>query len=443
MTTTYNPSDPAYFDEVDLRGEIDRVFELCHGCRMCFNYCGSFPTLFGFIDGRDQQHAELSHAEQDLVVDECFQCKICYVKCPYTPPHEWMLDFPRLMMRANAVRVSSGSRSFKEKVTDQVLAQTDLVGRVSSAMAPLANRFVTRPKTRIRRVMEQLSGVSAVRVLPPYSKVRFSRWFRDRLPRLIAYPKASASIFPSCFVEYMEPRIGADLVSVLEHNDVSCSLPEGVQCCGAPWLHQGNVADFMRRAARNVAALTAVIDADSDVVVSQPTCAYVIKRDYPLYLGTEAARRVAARTFDASEYLMKIHRECGGIDTTAVIEVPTVAYHAACHLQAQNVGLKGRDLIKTTGATVTVVARCSGIDGTWGYRAENQDTSKKMALRLADQLVRTKAEVLVGDCHLANTAVYEELERGVEHPVSLFARITGVAPEPSLASGPVTRGEQR
>ena len=110
MTTTYDPAHPEYLDEPDLRVELERVYDLCHGCRLCFNLCPSFPTLFDFIDARDGDVAGMTPAEQDQVVDECYQCKLCYVKCPYVPPHEWQLDFPRLMMRAHAVRHAAGFR---------------------------------------------------------------------------------------------------------------------------------------------------------------------------------------------------------------------------------------------------------------------------------------------------------------------------------------------
>ena len=111
MTATYDPTDPKYFDPAALRVELDRVFDLCHGCRLCFNLCPSFPTLFDFIDAKDGDVSALTDGEHRQVVDECYQCKLCYVKCPYVPPHEWELDFPRLMSRVHAVRQKQWCRS--------------------------------------------------------------------------------------------------------------------------------------------------------------------------------------------------------------------------------------------------------------------------------------------------------------------------------------------
>ena len=176
MTTTYDPKDPVYFDDGDLRGELTRVFDICHGCRLCWNLCPAFPSLFDAIDGHDGDVAALTGAEQDRVVDECYQCKLCYLKCPYVPPHEFEVDFPRLLLRATAAR----REGTPVGISDQVMGRTDLMGRVSSALAPLANRVLTRPGGLGRRVMERVGGVAAERVLPPYAKVRFSTWWKRR-----------------------------------------------------------------------------------------------------------------------------------------------------------------------------------------------------------------------------------------------------------------------
>lgn len=432
MTITYDPAHPRYLDEADLRGELERVYDLCHGCRLCFNLCPSFPTLFDLIDEKDGVVGALTPAEQDKVVDECYQCKLCYVKCPYVPPHEWQLDFPRLMMRAHAVRKAKAPQRLKEKLADQFLGQTDLLGLVSTAAAPAVNALVGRVGSLPRRALQAAVGVHAERLLPPYARERFTTWFRRRRPVAVEAPRGEAQVFPTCFVEYMEPSIGKDLVRVLEHNAVACSVPEGTRCCGAPWLHSGEVGRFVEVAKRNVAALAAGVRAGRDVIVPQPTCSYVIRKDYPIYAPGPEADLVASHTFDAAEYLVNLHRnsEQGGLRTDFSGPVPeSVAYHLACHLRAQNIGFKGRDLLQLTGARVSLVERCSGIDGTWGYREENYELSKKVARPLVRELGGSSAEVVCGDCHLANTAILEETGTRPLHPVQVVARAYGLAEE--------------
>ncbi len=432
MTTIYDPSHQAYLDEADLRAEMTRVYDLCHGCRLCFNLCPSFPTLFDFIDQRDGDVASMTVAEQDKVVDECYQCKLCFVKCPYVPPHEWALDFPRLMMRARAVRTSSGKRPSSEKLADQFLGRTDLIGRLSTLAAPVVNALTGTPSSLARRAMQATVGIAAERLLPPYARQRFTTWFAKNRhagePAHGATPQATATVFPTCFVEYMEPDIGKDVVRVLAHNGVACQVPQGTRCCGAPWLHSGNVEAFVAAARRNVAALSTDVAAGRDVIVAQPTCAYVLKKDYPLYLGTPAAEELAAHTFDPAEYLMRLR---SGGETTLETDfdgtVPeSVTYHVACHLQAQNIGLKSRDLLKLTGTAVNVVSRCSGIDGTWGYRKENYALARKVAAPLKRDIEAAGGEVVCGDCLLANGAILQETGRRAVHPIQIVARAYGL-----------------
>jgi Fe-S oxidoreductase len=428
LTTTYDPKHPKYFDEADLREEMTRVFDLCHGCRLCLSLCPAFPSLFNLIDAKDGDVAALSVAEQDQVVSECYQCKLCYLKCPYVPPHEWQLDFPRLILRAEAV-ANKSSTNLKGKLTTQVLGRADLLGSVGTFMAPLANAVTAKRGSIARKLMDRTVGLAADRVLPPYARERFTTWFKKRQQPALGRPEqARVSVFPTCLVEYQNPSIGRDLVEVYEHNGVRCELAPTTSCCGAPWLHSGEVEPFINQARRNVAALAEAVRRGQDVVVPQPTCGYVLKRDYPEYLGSDDAKMVAEHTYDAAEYLWRLHKGDGtSIDTEFGGDVPdTVAYHVPCHLRAQSIGLRSRDLMKLTGAKVTAVQNCSGIDGTWGLRSENYELARKVAAPLMAALEKADAEVVAGDCHLANGAIFEETGREPMHPLQLLARAYGL-----------------
>lgn len=427
MTITYDPRNPAYFDEADLRAELTRVYDLCHGCRMCFNLCPSFPSLFDMVDAHDGDVGALTPAEQDRVVDECYDCKICYVKCPYTPPHEWQLDFPRLMMRARAV----GGQQQKVDLTTQALSRLDLIGRLATAAAPLVNALTQTPGSLSRKVMEKATGIASDRVLPPYAKTRFSTWFKRRVRPFLGTIQREVAIFPTCFVEYQQPAIGQDTVKVFEHNGVECHLPDGQVCCGIPWLGGGDFENFRKQAATNVEILAAQVRAGRDVVVMQPTCAYTVKREYPAYLGGPDADLVAANTYDVSEYLWKLHKDEGTtLDTEFPGEVPAeVTFHVACHTQAQSVGLRSRDVMKLTGTRIHLVNKCTGIDGSWGYRAKNYELAKKVIKSLIADIEKAGTDVVTGDCHLANGGIQEETGRAPIHPIQLVARAYGLAEE--------------
>ena len=433
MTTTYDPKDPVYFDEADVRDELTRVYDLCHGCRLCFKFCTSFPTLFEMIDKHDDQDAgRLTPADQDQVVDECFQCKLCYVNCPYIPElHEWNLDFPRLMLRADAMQHANGIKSFRDKATTQMMGRTDLLGTLATSTGPIANKVINaEPGSAIRKVVAKTTGVSPVRLLPPYAKQRFSTWFKKRPEINLTKRQGRVTVFPTCLVEYQETDIGKDLVKVYERNGIECSNTDA-GCCGAPWLHSGNVKEFTKVAEKNIKTLAAEVRSGTDIVVPQPTCSYIIKKDYLDYVGGPDAELVAEHTYDAAEYLMKVHK---GDDTSLDTDfrgdtVESITYHTPCHLRAQNIGFKSRDLMKLTGAKVKLVQQCSGIDGMWGFRAGNENISVPIAKKLGDQITKAGGDVVAGDCHLANTAIVEQTGRTPQHPVQVMARAYGIAEE--------------
>ena len=428
MTVTYDPHHPAYLDESDVRDELTRVYDLCQACRLCFKLCSAFPTLFDLIDRHDDQDAaRLTKAEQDQVVDECFQCKLCYVNCPYTPGrHEWALDFPRLMLRAEAMRHARKDGPAKRRFTDNVMGRTDLVGRAGSTMAAAANVVTGKRGGVVRSVLAATAGVSSQRLLPPYSRQRFTTWFKKR-PRLrMERRQAKVTVFPTCLVEYHAPAVGRDLVRVYERNGVECGVAYP-GCCGAPYLHSGDIARFQKAAAANVKALASVARDGTDIVVPQPTCGYVLKHDYVDYVPGSDSRVVAEHTYDAAEYLMKLHKDGASLDLAFPGDVPeTITYHTPCHLRAQNIGLKSRDLMKLTGARITLVQQCSGIDGWWGLREENAELSLAVSAKLGDEVRGTEGEVVAGDCHLANTAITEQTGRVPLHPIQVMARAYGI-----------------
>jgi Fe-S oxidoreductase len=287
------------------------------------------------------------------------------------------------------------------------------------------------PGSAVRKVIEKTAGVSSQRLLPPFARTRFSTWFKKRVKPVIAKRQGKVAIFPTCLVEYQEPGIGKDLVKVYEKNGVECSIAEGASCCGAPYLHSGDVEAFKKVGAENVKALAKAVRQGNEIVVPQPTCGYVLKKDYVDYIGGADAELVAANTYDAAEYLMRLHKSEGTeLNTEFVGEVPEkITYHAPCHLRAQNIGLKSRDLLKLTGSKIKLVQTCSGIDGMWGLRAENAELSMPIAKKLADEINAAEGDEVAGDCHLANTAITEQTGKTPSHPLQLLARAYGIPAE--------------
>ena len=294
MTVTYDPTDPAYFDEADYRAEATRIYDLCQGCRLCWNLCPSFESLFDIVDTKYEGNMELlNHDEQDRIVNECYQCKLCYVKCPYIPPHEWALDFPRLMMRGQAIEYrKNGGKG----LGDLVLTRTDLFGKLGTTFAPIANTMMGGRNSLPRKMMQAVTGVAAARELPKYAAQRFSDWFRKYFSgKKQDRSNGSVALFPTCMVEYQNPGIGKDAARVMERNHIGCDLADGLQCCGMPHLDIGNLEAFRAQAGENARILARQVRQGKEIVALQPTCAYTLKDEYPAFLGTEAAREVAAQ----------------------------------------------------------------------------------------------------------------------------------------------------
>jgi glycerol-3-phosphate dehydrogenase subunit C len=338
------------------------------------------------------------------------------------------------MLRAEQVRVRNKELPAKERLQNQALSRTDLAGRLNTVAAPLANKVIGNTGGAARKLMEKTLGVASERLLPPYAKQRFSTWFRKRTRaevQTVDARQGRVALFATCLVEYQDPQVGKDVVRVCERNGIECSLPEGQVCCGAPWLHSGEVDHFVKQGRKNVKILADAVRAGNDVIVPQPTCGYILKYDYVDYIGGPDAELVAAHTYDAAEYLMKVHKaDDTSLDTTFEGEVPeALTYHAPCHLRAQNIGLKSRDLMKLTGTKITLVAECSAIDGTWGYREQNYDMARKIARKMADAIDKAGNDVVAGDCHLANGGILQETGKQPVHPISIVARAYGIPVE--------------
>ncbi len=410
----------SFWDRRALEGELRRVFDICNGCRRCYNLCPSFNVMFARLDDAvvDGDSEKLSPGDFKAVLDHCYQCKLCYNHCPYTPPHRWAIDFPRLMLRSKAVEAREQGVSFQDKV----LGNTDLIGRWGAALAPLVNWVNRTPLLRF--LLEKVAGIHRKRVLPPYHRQTFAGWFA-RHPSMRGAANGRALLFYTCFVNYNAPEVGKAAVAVLERNRVGVLCPEQ-RCCGMPYLDGGDIASASANARFNVERLAPFVRQGYAVVVPGPTCSYVLKHEYPLLVEGEEAKAVAARTYDLCEYLMGLKEE-GHLDTGFVKEMGRIAYHLPCHLKAQNIGYKSLDLLKLIpGTTVDLIEGCSGIDGTWGLKQQYFDLSFRVADRLFRGIREAKPDLVVSDCPLAGLQIQQGTGRRPLHPVQVLKEAYGL-----------------
>jgi Fe-S oxidoreductase len=418
---SYDPADDVYWDEEGLQKEITRAFELCHGCRMCFKYCDSFPTLFDLIDDEhDGDVTAITEAETKQVMDECFQCKLCEVQCPYTPrdDHEFQLDLPKLIHRFNAVQ----ARKNGVPLRDRILADPDGVGRLARASFGLAN--VMNRVSVHRWFMEKALGIHRDKNLPDFASKTFEDWASRNAK--MGGPGAEAVLFQTCYVQNNEPQIGRDTVDVMQRNGVDLVCAKGFGCCGMPAWEKGDIEKVREHARHNLDILEPYVDQGATVIAINPTCSMMLRREYPTLVADEdreRAEKVAANVADPGEFLWSIRKEERFDDDFKSSPGDVVSYHTPCHLRAQAVGFRGRDLIrKGVGVKMKSVMECCGHDGTYAMTVEGFEPSVRIGKKSFDGMKKNGAEVWVTDCPLA--ALQFEQHAGVKpmHPMSVLAR---------------------
>lgn len=414
----------SFWDQSQVEAELKRVFDICNGCRRCYNLCPSFSDLFSRLDKEsvDGDAGKLSSGDLRSVTDLCYQCKLCFNHCPYTPPHRWDVDFPRLMFRSKAVQVKQDGQSLQ----DRFLGQTDLIGRLGTFFAPLVNWANRNPFNRW--LMEKILGIHRERILPSYAPETFRRWFEKRATKTLSEDGKKVALFYTCSVNFNEPEIGKAAVRVLEKNGIRVVCPEQ-RCCGMPFLDGGDVEATKNNARANTDSLHTLVKQGYDVVVPGPTCSYMLKREYPMLLKGDAVQQVAARTFDICEYLMSLHSG-GKLKTDFVRPVGRVAYQIPCHLRAQNIGYKSRDLMELIpGTKVHLIEKCSAIDGTWGLKQQYFDLSLRVAEPLLREIRESHPDLTVSDCPLAGLQIKQGIGKNALHPIQVLQMAYGLDEE--------------
>ena len=403
-------SDPEFLDREALDAELTRVFEKCHDCRRCLPLCPSFPSLFDAIDRHDQEASQLTREESREVIDLCYQCKLCYNHCPYHPPHEWAIDFPKLMTRAKLVQ----GREEGIPLAERIGSQQDLMGKMSCRTASLTN--VAFKNRAVRLLMEKTTGIDRRWIMPTYEKQPFSQTLaRRRGPR---NETRRVILFSTCFVEYSEARTATAAVEVLEHNGIR--VEAGYEaCCGAPFLHGGDLESARRNAQKVVAGLAPRVREGLQIVVPGPTCSYQLKKEYPELLDSDDARLVAENTLDLGEYVFKI-AAAKELDRDFKRKMGRVAYHLPCHLKAQNIGFRSKQILGLIADELIMVDACSGVDGTWGMKASHYEESLKICAPLMDSIDRADPDHVATDCPLSALRIKERTGREAVHPIVLL-----------------------
>ena len=421
-----------FYDETALFEELERVFDICHGCRRCFNLCNSFPTLFDLIDESDTMEMD-GVAKDDYwqVVDHCYLCDMCYMsKCPYVPPHEWNVDFPHLMLRAKAARFRKKGVSTRDKI----LSATDKVGKLAGIPVVVNVVNATNRSKAGRKLLESALGVHKNAPVPEYH----SKTARKRLSRLAdasgsgatatAETTGKVALFTTCYCNRNHPGVNEDLVAVFEHNDIAVTLASKEVCCGMPKLELGDLKSVAKAKDQNIPALVKLVDEGWDIVAPIPSCTLMFKQELPLMFPDDPdVLKVRDAMFDPFEYLIARHKD-GLLKTEFKESLGKVTYQVPCHLRVQNIGLKTRDALQLVpGTTIDVIERCSGHDGTYAVKKEFHDISKKIARPVVNKLKKAEADHFASDCPMAAEQIVQDLDdHEAGNPMSLLRKAYGI-----------------
>jgi len=425
-------NEPGFYDETAIFDELERVFDICHGCRRCVSLCNSFPTLFDLVDESSTMEVDgVERKDYWSVVDNCYLCDLCYLtKCPYVPPHEWNVDFPHLMLRAKALGYKQGRAKFRDKL----ITSTDAIGKLASIpiVANVVNAVNQNEHTRA--LLESSLQIHAEARLPEYHSKTLSKRSAGHQPVDIEVTptdrtNGKVAIFATCYGEYNEPLIGEDLLAVFEHNKIPTMIVRNTVCCGMPKLELGDLDSVEKLKNHNIPLLADLVDDGWDIISPVPSCTLQFKQELPLMFPEDAAvAKVQKAFFDPFEYLALRHR--GGLmNTDFPNSIGKIAYHVACHQRVQRIGLKTRDILAMIPDTeIDVIERCSGHDGTYAVKQEFHDTSMKIVKPVVTRVRKAEADAYASDCPMAGHHISAGLDDGSEtqHPMSLLRQAYGV-----------------
>jgi Fe-S oxidoreductase len=425
-------NEPGFYDEAALMEELERVYDICHGCRRCVSLCNAFPTLFDLVDESDTMEVDgVDKADFWQVVDHCYLCDLCYLtKCPYVPPHEWNVDFPHLMLRAKAIGYKQG----RARLRDKIITSTDAVG--SFASIPIVANVVNaaNKNEHTRALLESALDVHPEARLPEYHSKTLSKRSRNHKPgdyEVQSSDKTSGkvAIFATCYGEYNEPQVAEDLLAVFEHNQIPTMIVKNTVCCGMPKLELGNLDAVEKLKNHNIPLLARLVDEGWDIITPVPSCTLQFKQELPLMFPDDAeVKKVQQAFFDPFEYLALRHR-AGLLKTEFQNGIGKIAYHVACHQRVQRIGMKTRDVLELIPDTeIDAIERCSGHDGTYAINKEFHDVSMKIVRPVVNRVKKAEPDAYASDCPMAGHHISAGLADGssTRHPISLLRQAYGI-----------------
>jgi glycerol-3-phosphate dehydrogenase subunit C len=438
---TRHPLDwlnPDFYNEESALHEMERIFDICHGCRRCVSLCGSFPTLFDLVDESKTMEVDgVDKKDYWKVVDQCYMCDLCYMtKCPYTPPHEWNLDFPHTMLRAKAIKFKKGEVSIAEKL----LASTDVHGQFAGIPIVVQAVNAINHTQAARSVLERVAGVDKEAWLPELASQKFRGHTEEASAAAVVNGEKTpgkVAIYATCYINYNEPGIGHDLLKILNHNDIPYVIVDKEKCCGMPKLELGDLQSVDASKQANIPVLARYAKEGYAILAAVPSCALMFKQEIPLMYPDDAdVQLVKSAMWDPFEYFMARKRD-GLLKTEFNTPLGNVSYQIPCHGRVQNIGKKTEEMLKMIPeTTINTIERCSGHAGTFGVKkashAQSMKIGKPVFKAMATMKDGSQPDFISSDCPLGGHHIAQGFEVNglgapeLQHPLSLVRKAYGL-----------------
>ncbi len=390
-------------------------FEQCIKCTVCTVYCpvAAVNPLYPGPkqSGPDGERLRLKRPEfYDEALKYCLNCKRCEVACPSNVRIGDIIQSARIKFS----KKKPGLREF-------ALANTDLVGSISTTMAPVVNATVgLKP---VKAAMDAVLKIDHRRTFPKYSQGTFEGWMKKQREAQAAFPK-QVSFFHGCYVNYNNPALGKDFVKVMNALGIGVQLLEKEKCCGVALISNGFINQAKRQAKVNVASIRKAAGGQGmPVLATSSTCTFTLRDEYPHLLGIDNAD-VRDNIELATRYVYRL-LQSGGAKLRFREDAPKirVAYHTPCHMEKLGWSYYSIELLKMIPSVELTVldSQCCGIAGTYGFKKENYETSQAIGESLFRKIEASGCDLVATDCETCKWQIEMSTSKRVEHPLSILA----------------------
>lgn len=393
----------------------DNNFEQCIKCTVCTVYCpvaAVNPDYPGPKQaGPDGERLRLKRPDfYDEALKYCINCKRCEVACPSNVRIGDIIQMARIKYSQK-----------KPKVRDFILANTDLVGTLSTPFAPVVN--ATLGLKPVKAVLDGVLKIDHRRTFPKYAFGTFEGWYKKQAKQQLSFPK-QVSYFHGCYANYNNPQLGKDLVKVMNALGIGVQLLKKEKCCGVALISNGFIHQARRQAEQNIHSIReSIVDKQMPVIATSSTCTFTIRDEYPHLLGIqnadvrdhiELATRYIYRLLNRNETKLKFNKD---------VKLK-VAYHTPCHMEKLGWSYYSIELLKLIpNVELTILdSQCCGIAGTYGFKKENYKTAQDIGESLFKQIEACDCDYVVTDCETCKWQIEMSTTKRCEHPISILAK---------------------